>query len=75
MDPIQQALEAFIGADSFDKLRRAVVDYPYMTDPLFIDAIERFRQKKVLHHHQDVFEERLGWLRQLAQDQVDGSLS
>jgi hypothetical protein len=66
VDPTQLAFEAFQEADSVDKMQCAVTEFPIMTNADFLAIIEQALIQKALS---STFEQRLAWLRQIADEQ------
>lgn len=71
VDPTQAAFEAFQQADSPAAMRQAVVQFPFTTQPDFIAAIEQTIAQQVPPEHRPAFEQRLAWLRQIANEQQE----
>jgi tetratricopeptide (TPR) repeat protein len=63
---IQIAFEDFQRAVSHQDMQNVVIQRPFMKDNQFIQAIEEILNEKVPPEHKPAFEERLGWLRQIA---------
>ena len=66
--PTRLALEAFQHAGSPDEMQRAVAQFPFMTGSGFIAAVEQVAAQEVLSDINLTFEQRLAWLRQIAND-------
>jgi tetratricopeptide (TPR) repeat protein len=64
-DPMRQALEAFLEADTRDELRGAVGRHPILAEPDFFVALEQIIAQEVPTAEQQVFRQRLDWLRKL----------
>jgi hypothetical protein len=47
----------------------AVSQYPFMPDNGFIQAVEQIIAKQVPPEHKPAFQERLDWLRKIAEEQ------
>lgn len=65
-DQTRAAFEAFQRAASADEMRQVVVRYPFMVQADFIAAIEQVIAQQVPPQQRPHFEQRLGWLRQVA---------
>ena len=74
-NPIQLALEALQQTSSFDAMQHAVAQFPFVTEPDFIAIFEQIIVEQVPIALKPVFEERLAWLRQIANEQQPGFLS
>lgn len=68
IDPVQTGLIAFQQAASQEDIKKAVVQFPFMIDPGFIEAIEQIITQQVPKEHKLQFEQRLTWLRQIANE-------
>jgi tetratricopeptide (TPR) repeat protein len=68
-NPAQKAFEAFQHATSLTTMHQAVTQFPFMTDPQFIDTIEYTIAEHVPPAHRPAFEQRLAWLREIASEQ------
>jgi tetratricopeptide (TPR) repeat protein len=68
-NPAQLAFEAFQGTDSLNGMRHTVAQFPFMTDPDFIAAVERAIAQQVPKNLKAAFEQRLTWLYQIADKQ------
>jgi tetratricopeptide (TPR) repeat protein len=64
----QQAFESFQRADSPAAMQRAVAQFPLMTDPGFITAVEQAIAGQVPPELKPAFEQRLAWLQQTAKE-------
>lgn len=64
----QQAFEAFQVASSAEEMSAAITEYSFMTDVKFIAAIEQFIVQQVHPEHKSAFEQRLDWLRKIAEE-------
>jgi len=62
-DLVQAAFEAFQRANSIEEIRQAAAQYPFMTDPQFIAAIEQLIQPHVPPELQPAFRLRLEVLK------------
>lgn len=69
LDPAQQAFEAFQRASSIGEMRNAVEKFPFMTLGQYISNIEQVIAKDVPIELRHVLGQRLGWLRQIANEQ------
>jgi hypothetical protein len=69
VDPTQQAFEAFQQAGSAETMQQAVARFPFMAQADFIAAIEQVIAQQVPPEHRPAFEQRLVWLRQIANEQ------
>jgi hypothetical protein len=69
VNPFQPAFEAFQHAASPDELRQAVAQFPFMRNADFIMAVEEAIAQQVPPHLKPTFEQRLAWLRQIANEQ------
>ena len=67
-NPAQQAFAVFQRASSTEEMRAAVSEYPFMTDAQFIVANEQVITQQALPEHQPAFEQRLTWLKQIAEE-------
>ena len=63
---IQVAFEICQRATSQQDMQVAANQYPFMLDKLFIQAIEEIINEQIPPEHKSAFEQRLGWLRQIA---------
>ena len=63
---VQAAFEAFQRADSLQAMQAVLRQYPFMTDNGFIQAIERTINEQAPPNIKPAFEQRLDWLKQLA---------
>lgn len=70
VDPVQQAFDAFQQAGSAEAMLQAVARFPFMTQIDFIAAIEQAIAEQVLSRYQPAFEQRLAWLRQIAEERT-----
>ena len=68
-DPAQQAFEAFQRAYSLGEMQRATTEFPFMTDADFITVVEQIIRQRVATHLKPAFEQRLTWLRYIANKQ------
>jgi tetratricopeptide (TPR) repeat protein len=64
----QQAFEAFQRADSPAAMQAAVAQFPLLVEPDFIAAVAQAIAEQVPPEHRPAFEQRLAWLREIAQD-------
>lgn len=67
VEPAQAAFEAFQRAASVETMQQAVARYPLLAQADFIAAIERTIAQQVPAKHRAHFEQRLAWLKQIAQ--------
>jgi tetratricopeptide (TPR) repeat protein len=67
INPVQQAFDVFQHAASPADLSTAAAQFPVMTDPQFIDAVEQAIAEQVPPERRPVFEQRLAWLRDIVQ--------
>jgi len=67
--PMDRAFEAFQKANSFDEMRRAVVQFPIMIHQGFIRTVAGIIESQVPPQFKPAFEQRLAWLRQIANRQ------
>lgn len=66
----QLAVKSFLNADSIDKMREAVVEFPFMTDLNdFIVGLEEDFKPQIPTEYLPTFEQRLIWLKQIANEQ------
>jgi hypothetical protein len=63
---IETILDAFISADSLQDLQKAVNQYPILKKAEFIDFIQEIGSEQVPPELKPEFEQRLIWLRQIA---------
>jgi tetratricopeptide (TPR) repeat protein len=63
------AIETFQQAGSPDEIRHGVAQFPFMADAEFIAAIEQTVAQRVPLEHQPALNQRLAWLRQIAEEQ------
>jgi tetratricopeptide (TPR) repeat protein len=68
-NPGQLAFEAFQRADSPNGMQHAVTQFPFMTTPGFIAAIEKAIAQQVPQNLKAAFKQRLVWLRQITDQQ------
>jgi tetratricopeptide (TPR) repeat protein len=68
-NPAQQAFDALQHATSRAVLQQAIAQFPFMTDPGFIAAVGKAIAEQVLPEHRPTFEQRLAWLREIADEQ------
>lgn len=61
--------EAFQQARSVAEIRETVIRFPFIVSTDVIQIIERVIVQQVPLEQQSYFEKRLGWLRQIAQEQ------
>ena len=66
VEPAQQAFDAFQQAGSLAAMQQAVAYFPLLRQPDFITAIEQVIPQKVPAEQQPAWQQKLGWLRQLA---------
>ena len=66
--PAEQALEAFLEADTSDALRRAVERHPILARPDFLAALEQFVAQQVPAHQRPAFRQRLELLRRVIKE-------
>jgi tetratricopeptide (TPR) repeat protein len=69
VSPGQQASYALGQAGSLDELRQVVAQFPFMTEPTFIQAVNQAIAQRVSPEQRQPFEQRLSWLRQIADEQ------
>jgi tetratricopeptide (TPR) repeat protein len=69
IDPAQQAFEAFQRAGTAEEMQQAVARFPLLAQADFIAAIEQAIAQQVPQEHRPAFEQRLAWLRQIANEQ------
>jgi len=69
VDQTEQAFAAFQQATSLATLQQAVARFPVLRQPAFISAIEQAITQQVPPEQQPVWQQKLGWLRQLATPQ------
>lgn len=69
VDPAQQAFEAFQRAESAEAMQQAVARFPLLAQADFIAAIEQAIAQQVPPEYRAAFEQRLAWLRQIANEQ------
>lgn len=67
-DPAQLVIQAFAATASFEDMKKAVEQYPVMTDPEFIRHMERIIPEQVSSDLQPAFRQRLMWLRKFPAD-------
>jgi tetratricopeptide (TPR) repeat protein len=67
IDPAQQVFETFQQAGSLVAMRQAVASHPILIEANFITAIEKVIDQQVRPEHRPAFEQRVTWLRQIAQ--------
>jgi tetratricopeptide (TPR) repeat protein len=65
-DPTQQAFKAFLEARSLEEMWRVTSQFPFIIEPGFIAAVEQIIAQQVPPQLQPVFQQRLAWLRQIA---------
>jgi tetratricopeptide (TPR) repeat protein len=65
-NPAQAAFDAFQRATSPAEMQAAVTRYPFMTEQGFLQAIEQVLKEQVQPEDRPAFQQRLAWLRQLA---------
>jgi len=63
------AIEASRQANSPTEIQRAVAEFPSMVDTNFIAATEQVIAQQVSSERRTAFEQRLAWLRQIANEQ------
>jgi hypothetical protein len=68
-DPGQAAFEAFQQAASPQEMQAAASQYPFMTDDGFIQIVKQVIAEQVPPEHKPAFQERLDWLRKIAEEQ------
>jgi tetratricopeptide (TPR) repeat protein len=68
-DPAQAAFETFQQSTSPEAMQQAVAQFPFMVQAAFIAVIEQIITKEVPSEYRPVFEQRLDWLKQIAQEQ------
>ena len=68
-DPVPFALGAFSRASSLEQMKQAVTRFPFMVDSGFIAALVQIIVKQAPQELQPAFEQRLAWLRQIANEQ------
>ena len=66
--PTEQALEAFLEADTPDALRRALSRHPVLTRPDFLAALEQFVAQQVPAPQRPAFRQRLKLLRRVIKE-------
>ena len=69
VNPTQLAFEAFQRAGSLDEMRRTAAQFPFMTAPNFIAAIQQAIAQQVPQNFKAAFNQRLAWLRQVVNEQ------
>ncbi|MCB0165314.1 MAG: tetratricopeptide repeat protein [Anaerolineae bacterium] len=69
LDLAQAAFNAFQQAVSLEAMRQAVAQYTILKDTQLITAIEQAIAQQVPPDQRPHFEQRLGWLKQIAQEQ------
>jgi TPR repeat protein len=69
VNPAQQALNALVQAGSLDDIQQALVRFPFMTGQEFIQSVEQVIVQQVPPEHKPAAEQRLDWLRQIANEQ------
>jgi tetratricopeptide (TPR) repeat protein len=62
---VQEAFEAFQHADSSLAMQRAVTQFPLMSNPDFIAAVERVIAQQTSQNIRSALKQRLAWLRQI----------
>jgi tetratricopeptide (TPR) repeat protein len=65
-NPAQAAFEAFLHAASVAEMQAAVTQYPFMTEPGSIQAIEKVIEEQAPSEHKPAAAQRLAWLREIA---------
>jgi tetratricopeptide (TPR) repeat protein len=68
-DPTRLALEAFLQAGSLDEMRRVATEFPFLTEPDFIQDAAQGITQQVMPEDRSAFEQGLSWLRQIADEQ------
>lgn len=64
------ALDAFMKTDSLEEMRSLTIKFPFMTDfHDFVAGLEEGVEPQLQPDHRPHFKQRLGWLRQIAQEQ------
>jgi tetratricopeptide (TPR) repeat protein len=69
VDLARLAFEAFQQADTMVVMQQAVARFPLMAEADFIAALEQAFAQRVPPEHRPAFEQRLAWLRQIADEQ------
>jgi tetratricopeptide (TPR) repeat protein len=69
IDLVQQALEAFQQAESVIEMQQAVAQFPLLARVDFLGIIEQVIAQQVPPEHRPALEQRLAWLRQIANEQ------
>jgi tetratricopeptide (TPR) repeat protein len=67
--PAQQAFNAMMQAGSLYELRQTVAQFSLMTGQEFIQAVEQVITQQVPPEHKPAAEQRLDWLKQIANEQ------
>ncbi|HLO14733.1 MAG TPA: serine/threonine-protein kinase [Anaerolineales bacterium] len=62
-----EAFDAFMNADNLQALHAAADQHPILKDKQFIRIIEKIISEELPPEHKPAFEQRLAWLKQLAQ--------
>ena len=70
-DPAQQAFDAFRQAASPEAMREAAIHFPLLLEAEFIATIEQVIAQQVPPDQRQPFQQRLAWLRQIADERKD----
>lgn len=65
---VQAAFISFRHTQSFDGIKLVVTEFPFIIDPEIISIIEQFISQKVSKELKPEFNQRLTWLRQIAEE-------
>lgn len=68
-DNILHFIKDFFRVSSLDEMRVLVIEFPFIVESDFITTIEQDFAQHILPEQKTAFEQRLGWLRQIADEQ------